>query len=107
MSADNWEVCPRCYNRALKEFEDVKAKIADLGADVKKFMNIKEPSIEDYRTFREDYEFSLEDGKVRYSYSGACVYWDRPKHTGSVATEKGCGLSCHFTGSQPLEGIND
>lgn len=53
MSADNWVVCPRCFDRAMA----------------------KDPNVDDadYVSFREDYEFYVnDDGEVVADYSGVC-----------------------------------
>lgn len=59
MSADSWEICPRCRDRA-----------SIYGSEAE-------------RTFREDYEWWVSDGTLHWAYAGACTVCDLS------ATEKG------------------
>ncbi len=80
MSADNWAICPRCVAEAealtavllgkaeaaygVVPAEEYKQLFAEANVEVDE---------EDYRTFREDYEFyGAEDGTITASYSGHC-----------------------------------
>lgn len=64
MSADHYAICPRCVDEARKTIG---------------LLYICE---EDYRTFREDYEFwGADSGTVNVHYRGEC---DK------------CGLACKF-----------
>jgi hypothetical protein len=69
MSADSWEICPRCLQQAQ-----------DKGiADFKKTYGYTPPidhipiEPEDYRTFREDYEIGLYRGHFIVNYAGQCT----------------------------------
>lgn len=56
MSADNWAICPRCESNAELQ---ALAPVVDS---------------EQFRTFREDYEFYGADvGEVHAVYSGRCT----------------------------------
>ena len=88
MSADNWAVCPRCLAKAVKAHMLLTGEIKGnetMSPDVKRLALSAIPDVdpEDYRTWREDYEFSgVTTGWITASYSGSC-------------TE--CGLSADFT----------
>lgn len=100
MSADNWDVCPRCElrhrNEALRLRADADAaygkvsveewKLKD-GAALEAAVNFKE------RTFREDYEIGgAQDGSIVVSYNGGCSI---------------CGLSLTFSHEVLIEGIEE
>ncbi len=95
MSANNWAICPRCLRRAQ---QGVPAAIKESYGQVplEKFMAdvaaVKPVSPEDFRTFREDYEIYIRDGKVVVSYSGHC---------------QTCGLGLNFTERKPIPEVND
>lgn len=84
MSADNWAICPRCLDRAKAEraakFE--AARIAYGNVEPEEYERLRseaqvEIDPEQFRTFREDYEFwGAEDGKVGASYKGRCQTCD-------------------------------
>lgn len=83
MSADNWEVCPRCFKRAKREYEAEVERVSGLYGKVQVEMfdeartALKEPDAEDFRTFREDYEFyGADEGEVHASYKGSCSKCD-------------------------------
>jgi hypothetical protein len=100
MSASNWAVCPRCVNRATKLVVELRERaFAGYGTlplaefDALRSEASKPVDPEDFRTFREDYEFyGVGDGKVTASYSGHC--------------EK-CGLDLAFRHSEPIPGIDE
>lgn len=81
MSADNWEACPRCVDNALTTFgERVKAHAARYGyidAEqwVEELKTLTPPDLKDrdFQTFREDYEWWTEDGKLYGSWRGSCT----------------------------------
>jgi hypothetical protein len=88
MSADNWEVCPRCFRRAKVAANERAAEVYRAYGKVppeefaKARSALREPDREEYRTFREDYEFYGADvGVVSVEYSGRCDV---------------CGLSAEF-----------
>jgi hypothetical protein len=79
MSSDNWAICPRCLAQAKEAFG---AEVARVGAmygsvPIEEFDAardaIKAVDPEEYRTFREDYEFyGAEEGEITADYSGHC-----------------------------------
>jgi hypothetical protein len=80
MSADNWAVCPRCFDGAQRKADE--EKVAVMGTygtvPVEEFDAAREalvePKPDDFRTFREDYEFyGAETGVVKVNYRGACT----------------------------------
>lgn len=80
MSADNWDVCPRCLDRAQGEaaeaLENVMALYGNVPVDEfdAKRAALEEVDPEKYRTFREDYEiWGASEGRFDLSYSGACT----------------------------------
>ena len=81
MSASNWAICPRCVDNAEAESAERQNKVmAAYGkVPVEEFERMRAESDaaavkeEDYRTFREDYEFyGAEDGEIVASYGGGC-----------------------------------
>lgn len=80
MSADDWDVCPSCLTKARDEWLAKtdhlsvaygKIPLDEFDAlrdDVAKGINE-----EDFRTFREDYEFYLDGFTLHVSYSGHCT----------------------------------
>lgn len=104
MSADNWAICPRCVNEAIEAFAAERAQVmASYGQiPLEEFdaarAALARPEPEDFRTFREDYEFyGAESGIIHISYSGhysKCdlgldiedrrKFWDQP--TGQALT---------------------
>lgn len=100
MSADNWEICPRCVNRAEKALAAKAMKLTELmeklDADERKLVSTDLGSVnpEDYRTFREDYEFYVNPAtaRVEVSYSGHC-------------TE--CELGIDFADEREIPGIDE
>ena len=88
MSADHWATCPRCLDSAKsvasREREAVMALYGEVPPEEfdRRREGLREVDPEDYRTFREDYEFyGAEEGEVTASYSGSC---------------KSCGLATGF-----------
>lgn len=90
MSADNWDVCPQCLDRAKAERQARVDAAAEAYGTVppeeyerlrtEALAGIAEP---DALTFREDYEFyGASKGTVCASYSGHCEV---------------CGLGVDFT----------
>src|SRR3954447_17439723 len=79
MSADNWTVCPRCFDNAKREADEAKSTVMGLYGTIPveefnaKRAELAEPVEGDFETFREDYEFyGAHDGEVHASYEGAC-----------------------------------
>lgn len=79
MSADNWEVCPKCVAVAKSAADEAHAKVyAQYGkVSPEEFDRLRDGlspvDSEDFRTFREDYEFyGASEGELRVSYSGNC-----------------------------------
>jgi len=94
MSADNWAACPRCLQQAKETAEEAKREVDALYGQipVEEFEQRRAdlpdlPDAEDnkYRTFREDYEWWTEGGKVEWNYHGKCTI---------------CGLECKVDGSK-------
>jgi hypothetical protein len=80
VSADNWAVCPRCYQRARDEYDEkVAAVMSSYGrVPVEEFdaarAKLEEPQAEQFTRFREDYEFyGAETGTLTVSYKGRCA----------------------------------
>lgn len=80
MSAVNWAICPRCLGRArdsyAADYEAVMSAYETIPVDEfdqrRTALKLVEP--EDYRTFREDYEFhGAADGEINAVYSGGCT----------------------------------
>jgi hypothetical protein len=81
LSADSWGICPRCVERANEKFKAAEEHLDKIDPTAREFINIKEPNEEEFRTFREDYEFYVPEGRsaegenryvVKYSFSGQC-----------------------------------
>jgi Fe-S oxidoreductase len=95
MSASNWEICPRCLAVAQQAHDEAfQAVIEKYGEIPVEQFNKKRAEVipvqpEDYRTFREDYEFhGIPNGELVVDYYGEC-------------TE--CKLSLTFKESKTLE----
>jgi hypothetical protein len=80
MSADSWEVCPRCIRRARTDLEALKASVEQSYGTITREAYeqarsaIKEIDDEDFRTWREEYEFyGAETGTVTVCYGGTCT----------------------------------
>lgn len=81
MSADSWSICPRCLKIAQQAHEGTTAKAEAMYGkvsieDFEKIRAAAKKNIEpeDYRTFREDYEFyGAEQGEVVADYHGECA----------------------------------
>jgi hypothetical protein len=79
MSADNWAICPRCLQQAREANEAECTRVSEMygTVPVEEFdaarAAIKPVDPEEYRTFREDYEFyGAEQGEVIADYEGRC-----------------------------------
>lgn len=80
MSADNWDICPRCLYRARGESAARLQTAADFYGKVspEEYERLRAEAqvavdAEDFRTFREDYEFyGASEGVARATYTGAC-----------------------------------
>jgi hypothetical protein len=89
VTANSWRGCPRCFDRAHAEWAEKRdAVLASYGhVTVEEFDAARatippEPVVDEFPTFREDYEFSgASHGVLDASYGGVC-------------TE--CGLSVEF-----------
>src|SRR4051794_29660360 len=87
MSADNWAVCPRCWDNAQRDAAEHKRAVMSLYGQIPveefdaKRDTLTEPDRETYCTFREDYEIGADGGEVVASYRGQCTV---------------CALSCEF-----------
>lgn len=79
MSANNWTFCPRCLQEAKDGYNQQRERVMALYGTVpvdefdEQRAALSEPIEEPFRTFREDYEFWTEDGKLHWGYSGACT----------------------------------
>lgn len=79
MSADNWTVCPRCFDNAIRKAAQAKATVMNLYGKIPveefdaKRAALADPVKGDFETFREDYEFfGAHDGEIHASYKGHC-----------------------------------
>lgn len=79
MSADNWDICPKCLTEATAKAERKSASVSKLYGTVpvdefdRRRAELKPVEREDYRTFREDYEFyGADEAYVEASYRGSC-----------------------------------
>jgi hypothetical protein len=79
VSADNYAICPRCFQEACEKAAAERQRVTGLYGTlpVEEFdaqrAALKTVEAEDYRTFREDYEFyGADDGEIRADYSGHC-----------------------------------
>lgn len=79
MSADNWAICPRCLEQGREAHDEaVQAVMATYGRIPVDEFDAKRAALpqldpEQFRTFREDYEFyGAEAGEVVADYSGHC-----------------------------------
>lgn len=81
MSADNWAICPRCLKNAevekQKALESAAKAYGKATPDEWRAMTdeaAKPIDSEEFRTFREDYEFYInEDGEWSADYHGGCA----------------------------------
>ena len=100
MSADNWDICPRCLKRAETRVAELERKMADVYGKITlpeydklrlELEKAKGYSPEDFRTFREDYEFfQPSPGVVQVIYSGHCM-------------ADGCDCGTDFTYEHPFK----
>lgn len=79
MGADNWTVCPRCFDNARRAADEAKVAVMALYGvvPVEEFDAqrdaLAEPTEGDFTTFREDYEFyGASWGEVHATYKGDC-----------------------------------
>lgn len=79
MSADNWEVCPKCVAAAQAAADEAHAEVyAQYGkVPPEEFDSLRDAlpvvNLDDHRTFREDYEiYGADEGEIEVSYSGNC-----------------------------------
>jgi hypothetical protein len=79
VSADNWSVCPRCWDDAQRKADEAKVEVMGLYGAIpveefdKRRDALEEPDPDTYTTFREDYEFyGADKGEVHASYRGGC-----------------------------------
>ena len=80
MSADNWAICPRCKVRRGDRFRALDVALTESYGQVpvEEFDRLRaerdrEVGTEQERTFREDYEFWMdENGRFTATYSGGC-----------------------------------
>lgn len=78
MSADNWNICPRCVSDAeaavARATVDVAAAYGTVPVEEFDLLRAAIPVVneEDYRTFREDYGFYVAEGVVVAEYAGLC-----------------------------------
>ena len=95
MSADNWAVCPVCWDEEVRRVEFLRATAADAygKVPVEEFDRLrteaeKELDSTPFATLREDYEVGIfTDGEFYVSYSASC--------------EK-CGLTHNFSHSDQV-----
>lgn len=85
MSADNWDICPRCLKKAKREREEKVQAVAEaygkVPAEEYERMHSEAAAIEDFgdkeehHTLREDYELGIfkADGEFYVRYSGKCT----------------------------------
>lgn len=97
VSADNWEICPYCLKEAEASKKIAAEKVELLYGQIPmaEFLELQRESRvlveeEAFRTFREDYEFYVKDGKVIASYSGWCTT---------------CKRGLNFKHEEPLPGL--
>jgi hypothetical protein len=80
MSADNWIVCPRCFDRARAAADETKIAVMGLYGTIpveefdQRREALVEPDPHEFVTFREDYEFyGADKGEIHADYKGACT----------------------------------
>lgn len=90
MSADNWTECPRCVDRANRDYRAEVERVEALYGKVpveefdRERAALRAPELD--ATFRENYEFyGAMSGTVHYNYRGSCTR---------------CGLSTEITGEK-------
>jgi hypothetical protein len=78
VSADNWTTCPRCAEQARLRFQAEDDRVAALYGKVPaaeyeaERTKLAATDFAPDETFREDYEWYIDDGYVRGVYSGSC-----------------------------------
>lgn len=95
MSADNWAVCPKCWEDRNREQEKLQTKVDEAYGKVtsKEYLAMlhrleNPPKLEN--TLREEYELGILDGEFYVRYKGSC---------------RVCGFSYEYKQDVPLEGI--
>ena len=81
MSADNWTVCPQCYDKAMIPWREEAEKAQKLSGilTLEEFIEVldqlpEKPSVQGCFTFKEEYCFyGAKDGVVIWKYSGSCT----------------------------------
>lgn len=82
MSADNWAICPRCVKVVTDKKAEIEQKLRESYGKVSRdeYLDLlqatnAEIEVEDYRTFREDYEIGVyyKDNQFFISYRGRCT----------------------------------
>lgn len=80
MSADSWEVCPRCHEKYVEECDSFNKKVDDLYGKIppEEYIrllaeNDRMQSQEEPRTLREDYELGIIEGEYYLRYNGTCT----------------------------------
>ena len=119
MSADDWSVCPRCKNEAVRAAEELQQEADSLwGADrilwqmahdkaqaaVADLRNWDTGNSEEHCTFREDYEiYGAETGTITVVYRGCCTrsYAEQVAQT-PYTKASGCGARLEFTHEHPI-----
>jgi hypothetical protein len=93
VSADNWAICPQCVHnaRATADAERRRVESSYGKVSIEEFdalrAALKEVDPSDYHTFREDYEWYIEDGILYGHYKGHC---------------KECGLATKYEVVDPI-----
>lgn len=77
MSADNWAICPKCTEKALKNkvVASAKAKQAYGKVSADEYLELIKTANIEYEpeyTLREDYELGIFDGEFYVNYHGNC-----------------------------------
>lgn len=94
MSADNWDICPRCWTEAEDDYAARLIDAAGVPDHLQQYLSIPEP--EQYafaRTFRENYSITgARDGVVTVRYEGYCTV---------------CGCRLDFDHRHPIVGFAD
>lgn len=104
MSASNWAICPRCLQRAKEKATEQLAKIASvLGAEEAEALQDRlQVNEEDFRTFREDYEFYGNWENPRSPAPATGAYKITASYSGSCEE---CGLGVDFEHTEPIKGV--
>ena len=81
MLANNWTVCPRCFDKAMMPWREEAEKVYKLYGIItwEEFIAAldqlpEKPSVQGSFTFKEEYDFhGAENGVVTWKYSGSCT----------------------------------